>query len=292
MKSFKEEGPRIPSWLRKPAADRVSRGAARRAIRGLHTVCEEARCPNRGDCLGKAATATFMILGPGCTRDCGFCAVTGRPVPPDPTEPRRVAAAARELDLNYVVVTSPTRDDLPDGGAGYFVKTVESVQRILPDAGIEVLVPDFGGSREAAGNVLAAGVDVFAHNVESVRSMYTKVRTGADYDRSLGLLRYASRKGALCKSALVLGLGETDAEVVSTLNDLANGGVSIIAMGQYMKPTAAHVEVARYLTTEEFANYEAEARAIGFKAVAAGPYVRSSYRAAELADEASRTVIA
>jgi lipoic acid synthetase len=292
MKGFKEEGPRIPAWLRKPASDRISRGAARRATRGLNTVCEEARCPNRGDCLGARATATFLILGPGCTRDCRFCAVSGELTPPDATEPRRVAGAALELGLNYVVLTSPTRDDLPYGGARHFAETSEAVRRLLPGAGIEVLVPDFGGGEEAVDTVLAAGVSVFAHNIETVRRLYPKVRAFADYDRSLALLRYAFDNGALCKSALVLGLGETDDEIVSTLNDLAEAGVSIITIGQYMRPTPSQAEVARYLTAEEFARFEAEARRMGFAAVAAGPYVRSSYRAAELLDEASRSVIA
>lgn len=292
MKGVKERGPRIPSWLRKSATDRVSRGAARRAVRGLHTVCEEARCPNRGDCLGERATATFLILGPGCSRDCGFCAVASDPTPPDPSEPARVAAAARELGLSYVVVTSPTRDDLPDGGGGHFAETVRAVRRVLPEAGIEVLVPDFGGSREAVDTVIAAGVDVFAHNVETVCRLYPRVRPGADYERSLGLLIYAAGKGALCKSALVLGMGEADEEVLSTLDDMVAAGVSIVAIGQYMRPTAAHVAVARYLTPADFGRFEDVARSAGFAAVAAGPYVRSSYRAAELAKRARRTVIA
>lgn len=292
MKGVKEQGPRIPSWLRKSAADRISRGAARRAVRALHTVCEEARCPNRGDCLGERATATFLILGPGCSRDCGFCAVAKDPTTPDPSEPACVAAAARELGLSYVVVTSPTRDDLPDGGGGHFAETVKAVRRVLPEAGIEVLVPDFGGSREAVDTVLAAGVDVFAHNVETVCRLYPRVRPGADYDGSLGLLKYAAEKGALCKSALVLGMGEDDEEVFSTLDDMAAAGVSIVAIGQYMRPTTAHVAVARYLTPEDFARFEDAARSAGFAAIAAGPYVRSSYRAAELAERARRTVIA
>jgi lipoic acid synthetase len=291
MKGFKEEGPRIPAWLRRPASDRISRGAARRATRGLNTVCEEARCPNRGDCLGERATATFLILGPGCTRDCGFCAIGGEPTPPDPTEPGRVAEAALELGLNYIVLTSPTRDDLPDGGARQFAETSEAVRRVLPGAGVEVLVPDFGGSEEAVDTILAAGVSVFAHNIETVRRLYPNVRASADYDRSLALLRYAFENGALCKSALVLGMGETDDDVVATLNDLAEAGVSIITIGQYMRPTPSRVEVARYLTAEEFARFEAETRRIGFAGVAAGPYVRSSYRAAELLGEARRSVI-
>lgn len=292
MKGFKEEGPRIPTWLRKPASDRISRGAARRVTRGLNTVCEEARCPNRGDCLGDRATATFLILGPGCTRDCGFCAITGELTPPDPTEPRRVAEAALELGLNYIVLTSPTRDDLPDGGARHFADTSEAIRRVLPGAGIEVLVPDFGGSVDAVNTILAAGASVFAHNIETVRRLYPKVRAAGDYDRSLALLRYAFDNGALCKSALVMGLGETDDEVGSTLNDLAEAGVSIITIGQYMRPTPSQTGVARYVTAEEFARYETEARAKGFAAVAAGPYVRSSYRAAELLDKAYLTVIA
>jgi lipoic acid synthetase len=291
MKGVKEQGPRIPQWLRKPAADRISRGAARRAVRGLLTVCEEAACPNRGDCLGKAATATFLILGPGCTRDCGFCAVGRRTATPDPEEPERVAEAARELGLGYVVITSPTRDDLNDGGAGHFAETVKAVRRALPKAGIEVLVPDFGGNLKSVDTVLAAGVDVFAHNAETVRRLYPEVRAGADYDGSLGILRYASANGALCKSALILGMGETDGEVVSALNDLAGAGVSIIAIGQYMKPTPGHVDVARYLTPGDFTRFEKEALGAGFAAVASGPYVRSSYRAAELTDEARRTII-
>jgi len=258
----------------------------------LHTVCEEARCPNRGDCLGERETATFLILGPGCTRDCSFCAVGDDPSPPDPSEPSRVAAAARDLGLSYVVITSPSRDDLADGGARHFAETAKAVRRVLPKAGIEVLVPDFGGSGEAVDTVLETGVDVFAHNIETVRRLYPKIRPGADYDRSLKLLTYAVEKGSLCKSALVLGMGEADEEFFSTLDDLAAAGVLIVAMGQYMRPTAAHAAVARYLTPEDFARFEGAARAKGFAAVAAGPYVRSSYRAAELTESARRTVIA
>jgi lipoic acid synthetase len=196
------------------------------------------------------------------------------------------------LGLSYVVITSPTRDDLPDGGAGHFAETVKAVRRVLPEVGIEVLVPDFDGSREAVDTVLAAGVDVFAHNVETVCRLYPRVRPGADYERSLGLLKYAAEKGALCKSALVLGMGEVDEEVLSTLDDMAAAGVSIVAIGQYMRPTAAHVAVARYLTSEDFGRFEDAARSAGFAAVAAGPYVRSSYRAAELAERTRRSVIA
>lgn len=278
--------------MRKPAANRISRGRARRAVRGLYTVCEEARCPNRGECLGERATATFLILGPGCSRDCGFCAVASDPTAPDPSEPARVAAAARELDLNYIVITSPTRDDLHDGGAGQFVETVNAVRRTSPEAGVEVLVPDFGGRSEAVDSVLAPGVGVFAHNVETVRRLYPAVRPDADYDRSLEMLAYAAEKNALCKSALVLGMGETDEEVISALDDMAAAGVSIVAMGQYMRPTTSHVPVARYVMPEDFARFEGAARSAGFSAVAAGPYVRSSYRAAELAERARRTVAA
>ena len=255
----------------------------RAAIAGhrLNTVCDEAKCPNRVDCFSRG-TATFMILGNRCTRDCRFCAVEhGRPLPVDREEPGRVAAAARSLGLGFVVVTSVTRDDLPDGGADLFADTIRAVRRELPEAGVEVLVPDFGGSAAAVDAVLAARPDVFAHNVETVPRLYPSVRSGADYERSLGVLARAAGEGraAAVKSALMLGLGEERAEVERTLRELRSAGVDIVYLGQYLRPSEQHRPVARFVPPDEFEELRRFCIDEGFHWVSAGPFVRSSYQA-------------
>jgi lipoic acid synthetase len=273
---------RIPAWLRRPVGDRVSRGPARRAIAGLNTVCQEARCPNRGRCLGEARTATFLLMGPGCSRDCKFCAVPHGPSPLDPEEPAKVAAAARALDLGYVVLTSTTRDDLADGGARHFATTVAAVKNEVPDAGVEVLTPDFAGSSEDVDAVAFSGVAVFGHNVETVPRLYEAARPGADYARSLEVLAYAARSGVVTKSALMVGLGERVDELHGVFRDLRSVGVSILAVGQYLRPGEQQLSVARFWEPEAFEDLEAAARDMGFAAVASAPYVRSSYRAGDI----------
>lgn len=278
---------RMPPWIRQSLAsgDYAHTAAAVRSGR-LHTVCEEARCPNRGECWSRG-TATFMLLGDTCTRACGFCAVkTGRPGAVDPGEPRRVAEVVTALELDYVVLTSVNRDDLPDGGAGIFAATLRELRIRQPKLGLEILTPDFRGVQESAVDGIVAAVEgvplVFGHNVETVPSLYRTVRKGAKYERSLRLLELAAaRANVEAKSALMLGLGESFAEVVAVMRDLRSVGVTRLALGQYLRPSRYHLPVREYIHPETFACYEAEAHALGFPWVKAGPLVRSSYHAEE-----------
>jgi lipoic acid synthetase len=252
--------------------------------RHLHTVCQEAKCPNQWECFSNR-TATFLILGARCTRQCRFCAVEHGPLgPPDPQEPDRLAEAAAEMQLAYVVVTSVTRDDLPDGGAGAFAATIRAIRRRVPAARIEVLIPDFKGRRESLDMVLAARPDVLNHNLETVPRLYATVRPEAGYTRSLDLLRASRRRAPdiLTKSGLMLGLGETDAEIRGTLADLVAADCRMLTLGQYLQPTPDHLPVAAYVTPEAFARWREEALAMGFQEAACGPLVRSSYQAREL----------
>ena len=255
----------------------------------LHTVCRSAKCPNRHECWN-GGTATMMILGDTCTRRCRFCAVKkGAPGAVDEGEPARVAAAAKEMGLKYVVLTSVTRDDLPDGGAGIFAESIRAVRREIPGVGVEVLVPDFRASPDALGVVLSAAPDVFAHNLETVRRLQPVVRPQASYDQSLAVLRFASnhRPRAAVKSGLMLGMGESDEETVRAIQDLVEAGCDLLTMGQYLAPSSEHHPVDRFVPPEEFERWGEKARALGLKGVASSPRVRSSYKAAELL-EASR----
>ncbi|MBX6377878.1 MAG: lipoyl synthase [Clostridia bacterium] len=250
----------------------------------LHTICEEARCPNIYECF-ENRTATFLILGDVCTRACRYCAVaSGRPAPPDPGEPRRVAEAVATLGLRHAVVTSVDRDDLPDGGAAHFAATVRAIRRAAPGCRVEVLVPDFRGDVTALATVLAAGPDVLNHNIETVRRVFPQVRGHvASYAVSLELLRRARElaPGTVTKSGLMVGLGETWDELLATMDDLRAVGCDVLTIGQYLRPTAGrrHVPVSRYYTPEEFRRLKEEALARGFRHVEAGPLVRSSYHA-------------
>ncbi len=274
--------PRLPAWLTKPLGDPASISEVRAVLAAhrLNTVCDEAKCPNRAECFGRG-TATFMILGDRCTRNCGFCSVaSATPADPDPSEPDSVAAAAADLGLEFVVVTSVTRDDLPDGGASHFARTVGAIRSALPRAGVEVLVPDFGGDRRAVDTVLAAGPDVFGHNVETVARLYPVARAGADYRRSLDVLAHAAASGsARVKSAIMLGLGETNTEIETTLSDLAAAGVEIVYLGQYLRPSPSHLPVERFVPPEEFEAWGSRCEGMGFAWASAGPFVRSSYEA-------------
>ncbi|MCD6360638.1 MAG: lipoyl synthase [Armatimonadetes bacterium] len=290
-----DERLRVPAWLRvktgKASLARETRELL--AHLGVHTVCEEAMCPNIGECYG-SHTATFMILGDTCTRNCRFCAVRkGTPAPVDPDEPERVARAARELGLRFVVVTCVTRDDLPDGGAGQFVRTIEALRSTLTEVGIEVLTSDFQGREEPLLEVLRARPTVFNHNVETVRRLQPQVRPLAGYDRSLEVLRRAAAHdpAPVVKSGLMVGLGETPDEVDETLKDLARAGCSIVTIGQYLQPSPKHLPVARYVEPAEFEEYERMGLAHGLKRVVSGPFVRSSYCAAQAADEVSRAAV-
>jgi lipoic acid synthetase len=277
---------RLPPWARKSGP--LARGA--RGMRvllregSLNTVCEEARCPNLGECFSRG-TATFMLLGDRCTRRCGYCAVaTAKPLPPDPGEPERVARAAARLGLRYVVLTSVNRDDLADGGAAHFAATIAAVRRALPGAGIEVLTPDFKGDRDALTTLLAAAPTVFNHNIETVPRLFDELRPQGRYRLSLDVLAAARaiRPGVPTKSGLMLGLGETDAEILAVLQDLRSVGVEIVTLGQYLRPTREHAPVRRYVPPADFARLEHEARGLGFGAVYSGVFVRSSFNAFEV----------
>ena len=275
-----------PAWLKR----RLPSGPGFEKVRALidnchlHTVCQEAKCPNIWECFSRE-TATFLILGDRCTRNCRFCAVAHGPQgPPDPDEPGHVASAVQQLKLAYVVITSVTRDDLPDGGAEHFAQTILAVRDKCPGVGIEVLIPDFQGKRHAWQTVLDAGPDVLNHNMETVKRLYPTVRPEADYQRSIDLIRYVadSNKAISTKSGLMLGLGETRKEVVVALADLVQAGCRILTLGQYLQPSKAHLPVARYVPPEEFEELKKIGLEIGFQEVAAEPFVRSSYRAKEL----------
>lgn len=281
---------RMPSWMRRPLAapGRTAEVASMLDELRLNTVCTGAKCPNRGECFA-SGTATFMVLGSECTRNCRFCAVEpSRPGPPDPGEPARVAEAAGRMGLTHVVVTMVTRDDLPDGGASHVARTIAELRATLPDARVEVLVSDFGGDEAAVDAVVAARPDVFNHNIETVPRLYPSVRPQADYARSLRVLaRVREADPAVpTKSGLMVGLGEAPEEVEAVLRDLREAGVSIVTIGQYLRPTDAHLPVEEYVTPERFAAYARVARELGFAGVASAPFVRSSYHAADVAAEA------
>ena len=283
--------PRLPEWLRKPQRNVEADHELKRMLRtrGLHTVCEEARCPNRHDCFARGA-ATFMILGDVCSRSCGFCAVkTGRGLPMEALrdEPEQVAEAAAQLNLRYVVITSVNRDELPDGGAAHFARTIQAVRRRLPSTKIEVLTPDFKGSRESLQAVLDARPDTFNHNVESVPRLYRRVRPQADYQQSLDVLRNARlySREVLTKSGLMVGLGETGDEVRRLLEDLRAHNVDVVTIGQYLQPTRHHLPVEEYVHPDLFAAYREFGERLGFRAVFSGPLVRSSFMAEMIHDE-------
>lgn len=274
---------RHPPWLkvRAPGGPGFAETMATVRDLGLHTVCQEARCPNIGECWGHR-TATFMLLGDTCTRNCTFCAVThGRPLAVDPAEPLRVAHAVERLGLRHVVVTSVNRDDLRDGGAGHFATTASAIRARLADCRIEVLVPDFQGSPVSVETVVASPIDIFNHNLETVPRLYKRVRPGAGYARSLAVLRHAAtcRPGLPTKAGLMLGLGEEEDELLSVFTDLREVGCQILTLGQYLRPSSDHLPVERYVTPEEFEIFRVRALAMGFRHVESGPLVRSSYHA-------------
>ncbi len=274
-----------PKWLKAPAPV----GENYRELKGLverlrlHTVCESAACPNVGECWNQR-TATFMILGNVCTRRCGFCAVQkGVPLEMDFDEPRRVAEAVEALGLRYAVVTSVNRDDQKDGGAEIFAMVIRQIRERVPGCKVEVLVPDFQGSHPAMQTVMAARPDVLNHNTETVPRLYRMVRLGARYERSLEMLAYAKSLDASVptKSGLMLGIGETKEEVLEAMGDLRAHGVSILTLGQYLRPSPKHLPILRYVAPEEFAEYKERGKAMGFAHVESGPLVRSSYHASE-----------
>ncbi|NNG66034.1 lipoyl synthase [Caldanaerobacter subterraneus] len=272
---------RKPEWLKvRILSEDLNRMEAFLKNMALNTVCQSANCPNMGECFARR-TATFMIMGNICTRNCRFCAVEkGHPQPLDEEEPGRVAEAARRLGLKHVVVTSVTRDDLPDGGASHFAKTIYELKK-LPGVTVEVLVPDFMGNEEAIRTVVEAKPDVINHNVETVPRLYSRVRPKADYIRSLNLLKKVKELDPLIltKSGIMVGLGETEEEVIEVMKDLRDIDCDMMTIGQYLRPSHKHIEVAEYVTPEQFKRYEEIGYKLGFKHVASGPLVRSSYHA-------------
>jgi lipoic acid synthetase len=274
-----------PSWLRAPAPVGENYRDLKSLIERLHlhTVCESAACPNVGECWNHR-TATFMILGNVCTRRCGFCAVQkGAPLPVDYDEPRRVGEAVAAMGLRFAVITSVNRDDRKDGGAELFALVIRAIRERVPGCGVEVLVPDFQGSHEAMDIVMEAAPQVLNHNIETVPRLYRQVRLGARYERSLDMLAYAASisRGAPAKSGMMLGLGETTAEVLAVMRDLRAHRVDILTLGQYLRPSPRHLPIVRYVQPEEFAEFRAAGHEMGFAHVESGPLVRSSYHAAE-----------
>ena len=275
-----------PYWLKKriPPVQDLTKVKSILDEGDLHTVCEEARCPNLGECFSKG-TATLLILGRICTRNCGFCSVEhGVPFPLDQEEPEKVAQAVRKMGLRYVVITSVTRDDLPDGGASHFARTIQAIRALDQKIKIEVLIPDFKGDIPSFTAVLKEGPDVLNHNVETVSRLYPRVRPLADYKRSLNLLKRVKEDipQMLTKSGFMLGLGETEKEVSDLLGDLRGVGCDFLTIGQYLQPRPDRLTVERYIPPEEFEEYRKMGEQMGFKSVASGPFVRSSYHAAQM----------
>ncbi len=274
-----------PDWLKKKLnADRSKLSEVKVMLRslGLHTVCEEARCPNIGECFA-SRTATFMILGDICTRNCRFCAVSkGIPVSPDPREPENISHAVHVLQLRHAVITSVTRDDLDDGGASQFVDVVRELRKNSPDTTIELLIPDLNGNWKALEKIAREHPDVLNHNVETVPSLYANVRPGATYERSIGLLRRVKEidSSIITKSGIMVGLGEGEDEVKSVIDDLIGAGCSMLTIGQYLQPSHKHLPVVQYITPEQFEGYKIFALERGFSFVASSSLVRSSYHAA------------
>jgi len=276
---------RKPEWLRA----RIGSGPGFRRMEALirrhrlHTVCEEALCPNRGRCW-EHGRATVMILGKRCTRSCGFCSVSSsRPVAPDPAEPQRVAEAVRGMGLREVVLTSVTRDDLADGGLGVWAETIRRVCEAVPGIAVEALIPDFGGSAQAVRRVVEAGAAVLGHNLETVPSRYARARPQAEYGRSLGILTAAAETGVITKTAMMVGLGETESDVIRVMKDARSAGCEIFCIGQYLQPTREHLPVERYVEPGGFETYARRGREIGFPVVVSAPLARSSYYSEEQA---------
>lgn len=277
---------RKPPWLKKrlPPFQDLQKVKSILAEKDLHTVCEEARCPNLGECFSQG-TATIIILGRICTRNCGFCAIEhGFPAPLEEAEPEHVAHAVKRMGLRYVVITSVTRDDLPDGGASHFAKTIQAIRALDPTIRIEVLIPDFKGDVDCLDKVLRASPDVLNHNVETISCLYPVVRPEANYKRSLGLLKKSKESYPYVhtKSGFMLGLGETKEEVLDLLEDLREAGCDFLTIGQYLQPRSDRLPVVRYIPPEEFEVYRKIGEAMGFRRVASGPFVRSSFHASQM----------
>jgi len=272
---------RLPPWLKmqRASGENYSRIKNLTLKYSLHTICASGNCPNIGECWN-AGTATFMILGDICTRSCRFCATkTGKPLPPDEDEPARLADAVKKLGLLHCVITSVDRDDLPDGGASFWARTITEVKKMNPGITIEALIPDFDGKEENIRKVIDARPDILSHNLETVRRLTPLIRTKAKYDRSLSVIRYIARSGIPAKSGLMLGLGETEDEILQAMDDLIDAGCSILTLGQYLKPAEGYLEPVEYIPPEKFEEYRKTALSKGFRFVESGPLVRSSWHA-------------
>lgn len=272
-----------PGWLKIKLHNEAGYADVAKIVEkhALHTICDSGKCPNKAECWSRR-TATFMILGDICTRSCKFCATkTGKPLPTDSGEPQQVADSIRLMGLKHAVITSVDRDDLPDGGASHWAATIEAIRKTNPETTIEVLIPDFDCRKELLDIVIDAKPDIIGHNIETVERLTPLARSRAKYQTSLDVLRYIASRGALAKSGLMLGLGETETEILATMDDLADAGCSIMTLGQYLRPTLSHLPVAEYVTPQQFAMYGDLARMRGFKYVASAPMVRSSYMADE-----------
>ena len=276
---------RLPDYLKRPIIDTDKTRTVRKILKTkcLNTVCENARCPNKNECYTKN-TATFLIMGGNCTRNCRYCNIScAKPEPLDLEEPKHIAEAVKALGLKYTVITSVTRDDLPDGGAEHFANCIYEIRKICPDTKIEILTPDFKGDRNSLDLIIKAHPDVFNHNIEAVRDIFKTVRPQGDYNCSLEILKYVKENSdILTKSGLIIGLGETFEQIEQTLIDLKNVGCDIVTIGQYIQPSKQHLEVAKYYTPEEYDGLKALAQKAGIKNYQIGPLVRSSYRASEL----------
>lgn len=276
---------RLPDYLKRPIIDTDKTRTVRRILKTkcLNTVCENARCPNKNECYTKN-TATFLIMGNNCTRNCRYCNIScARPEPLDLNEPFHVAEAVKDLGLKYAVITSVTRDDLPDGGAEHFANCIYEIRKISPDVKIEILTPDFKGNKDSLNTIIKAHPNVFNHNIETVRNVFKTARPQGDYDCSLEVLKYIKdNSDIITKSGLMIGLGETFEDIEQTLVDLKNVGCDILTIGQYIQPSKAHLEVSKYYTPEEYENLKQLAEKVGIKHYQIGPLVRSSYRASEL----------
>lgn len=276
---------RLPDYLKRPIIDTDKTRTVRKILKTkcLNTVCENARCPNKNECYTKN-TATFLIMGNDCTRNCKYCNIScARPEPLDLEEPKHVAEAVQALGLKYAVITSVTRDDLPDGGAEHFANCIYEIRKLCPDTKIEILTPDFKGNKDCLDLIIKAHPDVFNHNIEAVRDIFKSVRPQGDYECSLEVLKYVKdNSDILTKSGLIIGLGETFEQIEQTLIDLKNVGCDIVTIGQYIQPSKHHLEVAKYYTPEEYDKLKELANKVGIKNHQIGPLVRSSYRAAEL----------
>jgi lipoic acid synthetase len=272
---------RLPPWMKVQRASGGKYPAIKKLIENnnLHTICSSGNCPNIGECWN-AGTATFMILGDICTRACKFCGTkTGRPLPPDKAEPELLAKAIKIMQLNHCVITSVDRDDLPDGGASIWAETILTIKEINPGITIETLIPDFSGQHEHIQKVIDSQPDVISHNIETVRRLTTKIRSGASYERSLDVLKYISQNNKTAKSGFMLGLGETEAEIYESMDDLINSGCRIITIGQYLQPGLGYMEVVEYIKPEKFEEYRLAGLARGFDFVESSPLVRSSFHA-------------